>query len=224
MLLNVWERVPGRLAWDPAGQQFAILNVIVNKVFSRGHVALDSAQPMGQPKIQFNFLSEPRDLTRMSSSFEFLAALLEDPSVKSVIFDGFAPIWTPLAVTMMGDGAKAQLLSMFGSIALRGPSRVRQHLLAGMGPSLASIRSWTKDEVQKFVKTYMLPSYHVSGTCRMGSVEDPDTVVDSSGRVVGVEHLRVVDASIFPTLMAAGCNLPVMMAAEKISAALTAGG
>jgi 5-(hydroxymethyl)furfural/furfural oxidase len=37
---------------------------------------------------------------------------------------------------------------------------------------------------------------------------------------MGVEGLRVVDASIFPTLMAAGCNLPVMMAAEKISAAL----
>jgi 5-(hydroxymethyl)furfural/furfural oxidase len=220
MLLNIWERVPGRLAWDPTGKQFAILNVIVNKVFSRGHVALDPAQPMGQPKVQFNFLSEPRDLERMIVCFDFLSALLEDPLVKEVMFDAFAPVWTPLAITMMGDGAKAQLLSMFGSIALRGPSSVRRRLLAGMGPSLANIRSWSEDEKQKFVKTYMLPSYHVSGTCRLGTIGDPDAVVDESGRVMGVEGLRVVDASIFPTLMAAGCNLPVMMAAEKISAAL----
>jgi 5-(hydroxymethyl)furfural/furfural oxidase len=220
MLLNIWERVPGRLAWDPTGEQFAILNVIVNKVFSRGHVALDPAQPMGQPKVQFNFLSEPRDLERMIASFDFLTTLLDDALVKDVMFDAFAPVWTPLAITMMGDGAKAQLLSMFGSIALRGPANLRRRLLAGMGPSLASIRTWSKDEIQKFVKTYMLPSYHVSGTCRLGTVDDPDAVVDGSGRVMGVEGLRVVDASIFPTLMAAGCNLPVMMAAEKISAAL----
>jgi 5-(hydroxymethyl)furfural/furfural oxidase len=223
MLLNIWERVPGRLAWDPTGEQFAILNVIVNKVFSRGHVALDPAQPMGQPKVQFNFLSEPRDLERMIGSFDFLTTLLDEPAVKNVMFDAFAPVWTPLAITMMGDGAKAQLLSIFGSIALRGPSRIRRRLLGGMGPSLASIRTWSKDDIQKFVKTYMLPSYHVSGTCRLGTVGDPEAVVDASGCVIGVDGLRVVDASIFPTLMAAGCNLPVMMAAEKISAALRAG-
>jgi 5-(hydroxymethyl)furfural/furfural oxidase len=224
MLLNVWERVPGRLAWDPTGQQFAILNVIVNKVFSRGHVTLDPAQPMSQPKVQFNFLSEPRDLNRMIASVGFLAALLDDPSVKPVISEAFAPIWPAIAITMMGDGAKAQLLSIFGSLGLRGPASVRRRLLAGMGPSLTSLRSWTKDEIQKFVKTYMLPSYHVSGTCRMGSVNDPDAVVDSSGRALEVQGLSVVDASIFPTLMAAGCNLPVMMAAEKVSAALIASG
>lgn len=52
----------------------------------------------------------------------------------------------------------------------------------------------------------------------MGDPKRADTVLDSCCRVIGVEGLRVVDASIFPTLMNAGPNLPVLMAAEKVSA------
>jgi 5-(hydroxymethyl)furfural/furfural oxidase len=223
MLLNIWERVPGRLAWDPTGQQFAILNVIVNKVFSRGQVTLDSANPMGSPRVQFNFLSEPRDMQRMSESFRFLSDLLADPGVKPVVASAFAPVWPPLAITMMGDSAKAQVLSAIGAIGLRGPEFLRKRLLADMGPSLEDVGSWDKEKLATFIRTYMLPSYHVSGTCQMGDTARPDAVVDSSGRVIGVEHLRVVDASVFPTLMAAGCNLPVMMAAEKIADSFIAG-
>ena len=52
----------------------------------------------------------------------------------------------------------------------------------------------------------------------MGDPAQATTVVDSRCRVVGVEGLRVVDASIFPTLMRAGPNIPVMMSAEKAAA------
>jgi 5-(hydroxymethyl)furfural/furfural oxidase len=59
------------------------------------------------------------------------------------------------------------------------------------------------------------PGGHPGGTCKIGSARSADTVVDERCRVVGVDGLRVVDASIFPSLMRAGLNLPVMMAAEK---------
>jgi choline dehydrogenase-like flavoprotein len=49
----------------------------------------------------------------------------------------------------------------------------------------------------------------------MGDSADPPAVTDSCCRVLGVEGLRVVDASIFPTPMTGGTNLPVIMAAEK---------
>ena len=64
--------------------------------------------------------------------------------------------------------------------------------------------------------------FHVAGTCKMGAANDPDAVVDNAGRVRGFEGLRVVDASIMPTVPRANTNIPTIMVAEKISAAITA--
>ena len=49
----------------------------------------------------------------------------------------------------------------------------------------------------------------------MGTAGDPKAVVDSELRVIGVESLRVVDASIFPDLVGGNINAPVIMVAEK---------
>jgi choline dehydrogenase len=60
--------------------------------------------------------------------------------------------------------------------------------------------------------------HHPVGTCRMGPASDPLAVVDAQGRVRGVDALRVVDASILPSIPAANTHLPVTMAAERIAA------
>ena len=51
----------------------------------------------------------------------------------------------------------------------------------------------------------------------MGLLEDPLAVVDSEGRVFGVENLRVVDASLMPSIPRANTNIPTIMMAEKIA-------
>ena len=51
-------------------------------------------------------------------------------------------------------------------------------------------------------------AYHPSCTCKMGSTADPSTVVDEECRVVGVENLRVVDASIMPSVVSSTFELP----------------
>ena len=51
----------------------------------------------------------------------------------------------------------------------------------------------------------------------MGGAGDPDRVVDEELRVVGVERLRVVDASVMPDLVGGNINAPVVMIAERAS-------
>ncbi len=58
-------------------------------------------------------------------------------------------------------------------------------------------------------------AYHLMGTCRMGLASDPTSVVDDQLRVIGLECLRVVDASVMPDMPSANLQAPVMMIAEK---------
>lgn len=58
---------------------------------------------------------------------------------------------------------------------------------------------------------------HPTSTCRMGAPSDPDTVVDPACRVLGIDGLHVVDASIFPTVPRANTNLAAIMVGELMA-------
>jgi choline dehydrogenase/5-(hydroxymethyl)furfural/furfural oxidase len=58
---------------------------------------------------------------------------------------------------------------------------------------------------------------HICSTCRMGAPDDPRTVVDPAGRVLGVDGLWVADASVFPEVPRANTNLPTIAAAERLA-------
>ncbi|KAL6119943.1 chdh [Pungitius sinensis] len=70
-------------------------------------------------------------------------------------------------------------------------------------------------EIDAFVREKADTAYHPSCTCKMGSPSDPMAVVDSGARVLGLENLRVVDASIMPSIVSGNLNAPTIMMAEK---------
>ncbi len=75
----------------------------------------------------------------------------------------------------------------------------------------------TDAEIDAWIRAKSETIYHPVGTCRMGVAGDAMAVVDGDLRVQGIAGLRVIDASVMPTLIGGNTNAPTMMIAEKIA-------
>ena len=80
----------------------------------------------------------------------------------------------------------------------------------------------TDEELIKAAGNIGTTIFHPVGTCKMGSARDPSAVVDTDFKVRGISGLRVIDASIMPTLTSGNTNAPCIMIGEKCAAMVLA--
>ncbi len=71
------------------------------------------------------------------------------------------------------------------------------------------------EAIDDWVRANVESAYHPTSTCRMGTAEDKMSVVNAECRVIGLEGLRVIDSSIFPSIPNGNLNAPTMMVAER---------
>ncbi|WP_028936038.1 GMC family oxidoreductase [Pseudonocardia spinosispora] len=124
--------------------------------------------------------------------------MLSDPRDRDRLRDGFHR-----AVALLRHPAVAELTEL---------------VLAGETPleqldSDVALDSWMDNTVTNYV--------HAVGTCRMGSPDDPASVVDTDCRLIGYRGLRVVDASVLPDIPRANTHLTVVAVAERIAETMT---
>ncbi|MGE0559478.1 MAG: GMC family oxidoreductase, partial [Burkholderiales bacterium] len=75
----------------------------------------------------------------------------------------------------------------------------------------------TEEELVRAAGDIGTTIFHPVGTCKMGRADDATAVVDPQFRVRGIENLRVIDASIMPTITSGNTNAPTIMIAERAS-------
>jgi choline dehydrogenase len=75
----------------------------------------------------------------------------------------------------------------------------------------------SRGEIETFVRANCLHYFHPVGTCRMGPARDSTAVVDSQGRIHGLDNAYVADASIMPVIPRANTNLPALVIGERIA-------
>jgi len=213
-------------SWHAVGEQIGTFLLFVNKTFSEsGQVRLSTPNWHDEPEVEFNLLSDRRDLERLADGIRRLAPLFEDQRLKRVMSDPFPASYSD-KVRQVGEiNTRNRLLTGIMARLLDGPSFLRGFLIRNLimeGFTLDGVLR-DEEEAEAFIRKAAIGVWHASCTCRMGRSDDPMSVVDTVGRVHGMGGLRVVDASIFPVVPCANTNLPTIMTAEKIADAILDG-
>jgi 5-(hydroxymethyl)furfural/furfural oxidase len=217
---DMFVAVLSKSAWHAVGMQIASLLTFVNKTYSEtGQVKLASRDPLKEPIVEFNLLSDRRDLDRLMSGFRKMAALQMSAPLQAVTDKPFPASYSDRVRKIGVVNAKNRILTTIAAALMDGPAALRHYMIDTFVVEGFTFEQVMNDEeaMEAFVRKAAIGVWHASCSCRMGRPDDPMAVVDTQGRVKGVQGLRVVDASIFPVVPCANTNIPTLMLAEKIA-------
>ena len=218
--------VTTKSSWHAVGEQIGSFIVTVYKTYSEtGEVHLASRDWRDEPIVDFNLLSDQRDLERMMDGVRRFGAMHLTPTMRAVTTDPFPASYSDKVRQVGLVSRKNKWITDALARALDGPPALRSYLMRKLIMEGDTLEELLRDDekLETFVRKAAVGVWHASCTCRMGSEDDPMAVTDPAGRVRAVDGLRVVDASIFPVVPCANTNFPVLMTAEKCADAILAG-
>ena len=207
-----------RAGWHRLGLAMGALNVCVNKSYSRGTLRLASADPAREPVVDLNLAGDGRDLARLVDGFKRMHRIMESPDVRPLVHRHFLAGYTDEVRALSVRRADTWLKTAAAAFLLDASPLTRELISRRrFGPS-GRIAEMSRDDeaIAAWVRSSVWSGWHVSGTCRMGADGDRMAVLDPSCRVRGgVQGLRVVDASVMPSIVSANTNITTIAIAEK---------
>lgn len=117
----------------------------------------------------------------------------------------------PFDVRTLVEGAKIAIRVADANVFKQFGSRIHRRAL----PNCKKYKFLSDAYLECHIKTISMTIYHPVGTAKMGPAWDPEAVVDPRLRVYGIKGLRVIDASIMPTISSGNTNAPVIMIGER---------
>lgn len=223
---DMFVAVVSKSAWHAVGEQIASQLICVYKTLSEtGQVRLASRDWRAEPIVEFNLLSDRRDLDRLMDGFRRFGRLHMIEAMRQAVSDPFPASYSDRVRQIGVVNDKNRRLTQVFAKLLDGPEWLRRWLIDRfIVEGYRFDQLMTDDEaLEDFIRKAGIGVWHASCTCRMGADDDPMAVTDNQGRVRGVAGLRVVDASLFPAVPCANTNFPTLMTAEKISDTMLAG-
>jgi 5-(hydroxymethyl)furfural/furfural oxidase len=209
----------GRSGWHSIGQRVGTLFIWLNKPFSRGQTAITSTDPRAEPMVDFNLLSDERDLSRLMYGFRVGAKALLHPVMTAKAGPAFPTTYSARVAAVAAPGLwnTIQRGAFSGMLDWAGPAR--SWLINSVVTLGLDINRFLSDDaaLSDFLKAGVGGVWHASGTLRMGAANDPAAVTDAMGKVHGLDNLYVCDASLIPSIPRANTNTPTIMMAERIA-------
>lgn len=208
-----------RSGWHAMGQRVGSLYVWVNKSYSQGSVTLRTPSVSDEPDVDFRMLSDWRDLVRLRNAFRFVSEIAFDEALDGLRTHVFPTNYSDRVRKVSSPGFVNQVQMGLFAWLLDALPGARGFLIDKVVTGGYRIRDLLANDavLDAYLNRSVVGVWHPVGTCRMGSATDPMAVTDSSGRVRGVEGLRVCDASLMPTIPCANTNIPTIMIAERIA-------
>jgi 5-(hydroxymethyl)furfural/furfural oxidase len=219
---DVYVSVTAKSAWHAVGQRLGSFLIWINKSYSRGSVTLTSADVADEPEVDFRMLSDRRDLDRLADAIRRSAEIFAKPPLSDVATSAFPTCYSERVRRIGAVNLKNRVLTDILGFMLDMPEMLRRAAINRFITGGVDMKSLLADDaaMEAFIRDGVSGTWHPSCTCRMGRVDDPMAVTDAAGRVIGVDGVRVCDASIFPVVPRANTNIPVIMTAEKIADAV----
>jgi len=217
--------IAARGGWHAVGQRIGTLGFWVNKSYSKGRVRL-SSRPDRRSDIDFRMLSDARDMARLKQAFRIGVRAMNAAKAKGVVLDVFPSGYSPRMRELQRPGTRNAVITAMAAPLMDLNIGARQKLMKFAVGTQTDADVLAADDalLEAHLRRRVNGTWHPCGTCRMGDASDRMAVTDAAARVIGVEGLRVCDASLMPTVPCANLNIPVLMIAEKTAAAIRAGG
>jgi len=216
---DMYLNVQCKTSWSALGHQVANLAPTLLKPHSRGQVSLVSADPRTHPRVEFNFTGHELDLKRFMQGFRRCIDILAHEAVRAMTRLTFPVKFDDRLrrlnrITPANKVKSAAVAALIDAVPLlAGP------IFATLADRRVNLAALVEDDdaLADHIRRNVAGTFHPVGTCRMGAPGDRDAVTDPAGRVRGVSGLRVIDASIMPTVPRGNTNIPTIMVAEKLA-------